>query len=129
MVAGPGVEPGTKAYETFMIPFQYPAALLIFGSGGENRTPIMGFGDPYTAIVLHRNGTGTPGGSRTLTQGLSSLIRYKRTRSTESCRSETKTRHRAAFYMIKNLDLVFRLFRNMERHVGSDRPLSPTTSM
>ena len=39
LVAGPGVEPGTKAYETFMIPFQYPAALLIFGSGGENRTP------------------------------------------------------------------------------------------
>ena len=26
----------------------------ILGSGGENRTPIMGFGDPYTAIVLHR---------------------------------------------------------------------------
>ena len=32
----------------------------IFGSGGENRTPIMGFGDPYTAIVLHRNVTAAP---------------------------------------------------------------------
>ena len=30
------------------------------GSGGENRTPIMGFGDPYTAIVLHRNVTAAP---------------------------------------------------------------------
>jgi len=38
LVAGPGIEPGTKAYETCMIPFQYPAT-EIYGAGGENRTP------------------------------------------------------------------------------------------
>ena len=35
MVAGPGVEPGTRAYETREIPFLYPA---IFGGNGKNRT-------------------------------------------------------------------------------------------
>ena len=26
LVAGPGLEPGTKAYETYMMPFQHPAS-------------------------------------------------------------------------------------------------------
>ena len=31
MVAGPGFEPGTKAYETYMMPFQHPAIVTIHG--------------------------------------------------------------------------------------------------
>jgi hypothetical protein len=33
---------------------------LIVGSGGENRTPIPGFGGPYNAIILHRKETLVP---------------------------------------------------------------------
>jgi len=29
LVAGPGFEPGTKAYETYMIPFQHPAIVIL----------------------------------------------------------------------------------------------------
>ncbi len=32
----------------------YLCVISANGSGGENRTPIMGFGDPYNAIILHR---------------------------------------------------------------------------
>ena len=28
MVAGPGIEPGTRAYETRVLPLHYPAAVL-----------------------------------------------------------------------------------------------------
>ena len=50
MVAGPGVEPGTKAYETFMIPFQYPAI--------GNLVPLDGIEptiDAYKATVIPFN--------------------------------------------------------------------------
>ena len=30
MVAGPGIEPGTRAYETLEMPFLYPAIVLFF---------------------------------------------------------------------------------------------------
>ena len=43
LVAGPGVEPGTKAYETFMIPFQYPAAYLYLA-------PVEGIEPPSTVL-------------------------------------------------------------------------------
>ncbi len=43
MVAGPGVEPGTKAYETFMIPFQYPASNLYLA-------PVEGIEPPSTVL-------------------------------------------------------------------------------
>ena len=29
LVAGPGFEPGTKAYETYMMPFQHPAIVIL----------------------------------------------------------------------------------------------------
>ena len=29
LVAGPGLEPGTKAYETYMMPFQHPAIVIV----------------------------------------------------------------------------------------------------
>ena len=36
MVAGPGIEPGSRAYETRELPFLYPA---IIGWQGGDRTP------------------------------------------------------------------------------------------
>ena len=51
MVLITGFEPVTS-----ILPRWYTTSVLYqrTGSGGENRTPIMGFGDPYNAIILHR---------------------------------------------------------------------------
>ena len=38
LVAGPGIEPGTGAYETPVLPLHYPAIILKFGGQGETRT-------------------------------------------------------------------------------------------
>jgi hypothetical protein len=34
MVAGPGIEPGTRAYETLVLPLHYPAIKILAGPPG-----------------------------------------------------------------------------------------------
>jgi hypothetical protein len=60
LVAGPGVEPGTKAYETFMIPFQYPAiefecASIWCPKGDLNPQNLDFESNTYTGSVIGAN--------------------------------------------------------------------------
>ena len=53
LVAGPGFEPGTKAYETYMMPFQHPALCIVHDSDLlVNRGPIAIFETYMTSLCF-----------------------------------------------------------------------------
>ena len=50
MDAGPGIEPGSEAYEASELPLLYPA---ITGQGGKNRTCTTRFQTSATTTIIH----------------------------------------------------------------------------